>query len=266
LGEIVDSVPIAGFVEAGNNLLMMNVPAWAGRLVPGIIDRTPLPEMIDDVAGPLRELQGACVYFGLNVTLRKIDRLLVRVENEKPTYSQIRADARSIQETLRDELSTKLFLHVLPENAPYYSEPLADWDLVMEHFPSVSFDIEEASKSFALERYTASVFHLMRVSEAGLRSIAERVGLVNSRPNWDEAIRYIEGQLRKNYDEMDSIFKGDVEFLSGIAAHMRSVNLAWRRNVSHIERNYSREESKGIYDSTLSVMRHISKTLTEIED
>lgn len=262
----MESLPAAGFLEAGNNLLLLDAPAWGkGILSLDILDQPLLPEMQSTASSALGDLRNGCAAFGLNVTLIKVDRLLERVKDGKVTLSQVGADARVIKETLRDELATKLFLHVLPENAPYYIEPFEDWGTVMEHFPSLSFDIEEASKSFALERYTASVFHLMRVAEGGLRSVAKRVGLANPRPNWDEAIKYIEGQLRKNYDGMDSIFKGDVEFLSGIAAHMRSVNLAWRRNVSHIERNYSREEVKGIYDSTVSMMQHISSKLAEIE-
>ena len=80
--------------------------------------------------------------------------------------------------------------------------------LLQDANPTPSFggfgllDIEEASKSYALERYTASVFHLMRVAEAGLVSIAKRVGLQNTRPGWEEAITYIEGQVSKNYRDM----------------------------------------------------------------
>ena len=47
---------------------------------------------------------------------------------------------------------------------------------------------------------------------------------------------------------MDALFKGDAEFLGGVAAHMRDVNLAWRRRVAHIERNYTEEEAQRILE------------------
>ena len=64
---------------------------------------------------------------------------------------------------------------------------------------------------------------------------------------------------------MDNIFKGDVEFLNGVAAHMRDVNSAWRQRVSHIERNYSEEEAQRIFSATKGLMEHISTKLSEVE-
>jgi hypothetical protein len=83
-----------------------------------------------------------------------------------------------------DECETILFFSIDPEDARYYNEPLSGWDVVAEQFPGTIGDIEEASKCLALERYTGSVFHTMRIAEAGLGAIAKRVGLTNPRPGW----------------------------------------------------------------------------------
>jgi hypothetical protein len=64
---------------------------------------------------------------------------------------------------------------------------------------------------------------------------------------------------------MNALFKGDVEFLSGISAHMHSVNLAWRRKVAHVERTYSQEEARQIFDATKGLMQHIASKLSEVE-
>ena len=104
----------------------------------------------------------------------------------------------------------------------------------------------------------------MRVAEAALVSVAKRVGLEGSQlTGWEEAITYIEGKLKEKYANMDERFKGSREFLSGIAAHMRDLNLAWRRRVAHIERNYSEEEAHRIYVATQALMQHISEEMSE---
>lgn len=264
----MEAVKVSGFVNAGNTLMVFRAPAAVTLGFPrGVnVDSIISEEGRKSTVNMLDPIRYDCEGLGLDVTLLQVNRLIAKIMNDNVTYRTLQTEADAIQTRLTDELDTKLYLAVDSQHAKYYTDYDVGWDSVIEKFPSTYFDIEESGKCLALNRYTASVFHLMRVAETGLQSIAKRVGLENDRPNWIEAIRYIEGQLNKNYDEMEAIFKGDVEFLSGIAAHMRSVNLAWRRRVSHIQRTYNQEEVKGIYDSTLGMMQHIANKLVEIED
>lgn len=194
-------------------------------------------------------------------TLAKISELL---NKDDATYGQMRDLLDEFRERVHDEMEAQLFLHIASEDNRYYTDWAKGWERSLEQFPSVSTDVEEAGKSLALNRNTACVFHVMRVAEAALVSIAERVGLENSQlTGWQEAINYIEGKLNAKYEEMDQRFKGSREFLSGIAAHMRTVNLAWRRRVAHIDRNYSEEEARRIYTSTQALLQHIAEELSE---
>jgi hypothetical protein len=269
LREIVETLRVAHFVGIGANFRVFDDPPSTFVQEHGVLatmeQRAP-DEFLQPGLEWLRDVLETCAIFGLNVTAAKIRRTIKSAGSSRPSYRLFSENINVIRETLNDELDTKLFLHVLPDNAPFYVNPTSNWDRVIEQFPTASLDIEEASKCFALERYTASVYHLMRVAEFALSSIAKRVGLRNERPGWVEAINYIDKQLREKYEEMSEVFKGDTEFLSGVAAHMRLVNLAWRRRVAHIERTYSREEAKGIYDSTLILMLHIAKKLAEVEE
>lgn len=84
----------------------------------------------------------------------------------------------------------------------------------------------------------------MRVAEFGLKAIGKRVGLTDDRPVWEAVAKYIDAEIRRERDKMSELFKGDMEFLSGISAHMHAVNIAWRRRVAHVERTYTQEEAK----------------------
>ena len=48
---------------------------------------------------------------------------------------------------------------------------------VFNAFPSANNDILEASNCLALERGTATVMHLMRVAEVGLKALASALGV-----------------------------------------------------------------------------------------
>ena len=56
---------------------------------------------------------------------------------------------------------------------------------VAARFPRAIVDIEEAGKCFALGRFTACVFHLMRVVEAGLAAISRSLNIVKHSPTWE---------------------------------------------------------------------------------
>jgi hypothetical protein len=213
----------------------------------------------------LRELCIFCEQLGLAVTLQKLRCFITKLENPSISIEEYGTTAIEISERLSDELDSKVCLMIDSHHASYYSNYADDWAVVIDRFPSSARDIEEASKCFTLNRYTACIYHLMRITENALKSIATRAGMTNTRPNWDEAIRYIEGQLTKNYQDMSALFKGDTEFLSGVAAHMRDVNVAWRRRVSHIERYYTEEEAQRIFSATKGLMEHISTKLSEVD-
>lgn len=264
--EVIQAV---GLVNAGSALAMfytpMDVLPHKAQVVSIDFGRPVSKDTAELYLHSFQVLKQDCLLLGLDVTLVKVERIFNLLEKADISYDEFAEACKATLERLRDELRTKLFLYISAEQARYYNNPLEQWSSVVGNFPSITRDIEEAAKCFAVNRYTGCVFHLMRIAEAGLSTIAKRVGLVNDRPNWEEAITYIEGQLNKNYSAMDSLFKGDTEFLSGVAAHMRDVNIAWRRRVSHVERNYTEEEAQRIFSTTKGLMEQISTKLSEVD-
>jgi hypothetical protein len=66
-------------------------------------------------------------------------------------------------------------------------------------FPSAIPDLDEANKCFALERYTATVFHLMKAVEYPMRDLATALGVRRIRPcleqeDWSTVITQIKTQ------------------------------------------------------------------------
>lgn len=159
---------------------------------------------------------------------------------------------------LTDELEARKVFMIEVEQSPYLESHLFS-TAVSERFPNAVHDIDEAAKCYALERPTACVFHLMRVTEYGLQAIGKLVRVKDDRANWDIVIKKIDAELKKEYKDRE--FKGLADFLASISAHMNAVKIAWRNRVMHVEKKHTMEEAREIYDATRGLMRYLSENI-----
>lgn len=238
--------------------------AWAGS-DDGHLDEQ-LPEgdqIISDTLGQLDDVARLCVAYGFKSLLRETERSRGVIE-QRCTYRELSGIADHLRDGIQDEFADVVLLWI--EEKEYYQQDELFGPKVGEHFKGAAFDIKEAGSCYAAGRYTASVYHLMRVVEFAKNSIAKRVDYPDARPNWDGVLNFIDAELKRERDKMSELFKGDLEFIGGIAAHMRAVNIAWRRRVAHVERTYTQEEAKRILQETRNLMQHIAEKLSEVDD
>ena len=157
-----------------------------------------------------------------------------------------------------DELSTRTFLAVDGPDSRFFDDSQFP-AVVLERFPEAVFDASEAGKCLALDRPTASAFHLMRVTEYGLQAIAKQLAIKDPRPNWEPVIAKIDSELKTPYERRQ--FKGLSDFLANVSAHLNAVKVAWRNRVMHVERKHTMEEAREIYQATCGLMRYIAENL-----
>lgn len=217
----------------------------------------------------LNEIITLCQALGFTGPLQYAERSKKTVDSGCCTWAELATVSTELHSRIIDEFAGLVFMWIDEPEFYYPLDKSKSHDLFGEkvgsQFKRASIDIDEAGACYATGRYTACVFHLMRVAEAGLNAIAKRVRYDDPRPVWEGVLNYIDKQLRTNYDEMNALFKGDVEFLSGIASHMHDVNLAWRRRVAHVERSYTKEEAKRIFEATKGLMQHVAEKLSELD-
>lgn len=182
-----------------------------------------------------------------------------------PTYRQAGEDIRALQNTLDAELQTRQFFFVPPERADYYcvgpwfpiddslylGKKMESFRSVITAFPSSKNDICEAGNCFALDRPTATVFHLMRVMEAGLKATAKALGAAYT-SDWGNCFRDIE----KHGEQSDPFFKEAI-------AYLRSIKTVWRNPTMHIDRSFSEPEAERILNAVSAFMAHLATRLTE---
>jgi hypothetical protein len=112
-------------------------------------------------------------------------------------FGRFRNYAADLVNRFRDELSAKIVFMIPHGKASYYQsdEPLFGNE-VFNAFPSANDDIAEAGTCLALERGTACVMHLMRVSEVGLASLGSELA-VSKQNDWGSYLREINKELEK---------------------------------------------------------------------
>lgn len=183
------------------------------------------------------------------------------------TYALTSNSIEDIAVTLRRELSLIKTFCVSPAKELYFQVDFGTFGHNFEiAFPSSVFEIDEAGKCHALGRSTASVFHLMRAMEIGIKAIARSLGIPdpvkgNDR-NWGN-------MLAKIKTEMDRRAAGaqwqndDKNLFAGAYVSLDAVRVAWRNTTMHVENKYTDEESEHIFIATRGFMKRLSDRMDE---
>jgi hypothetical protein len=222
---------------------------------------TPTESSWSLVAGELGMLELACEQLALTNTLAQIRRVkpIFFDGATRLNFNNFARDVLEVQVRMTDELKARTLFILSAEEAPYFADHHFG-PSVAQRFPDALFDMDEAAKCFALERPTACVFHLMRITEHGLRAIGDLLKLEDPLgPNWDQVIKKIGAELKLDYK--DRKFKGQADLLSHISTHLHAVKVAWRDPTMHVDKKHTTQEAREIYNATCGLMRYLAENL-----
>jgi hypothetical protein len=161
-----------------------------------------------------------------------------------------------------DELDGRHFVMVTKPGE--YEEPRKWWADGIAKFPSITFDAEEASKCFALERPTAAVFHMMRILEAPLAVIARELGTNKHSPTWNAYLDAFKRDAAKKYPLPHGEDRRMRDYFAGLEAQLRAIKDAFRNPTMHsIERTYTTENAHELFVLMRGFLREAGKELAE---
>jgi hypothetical protein len=204
----------------------------------------------------------ACEEIGLIFAVKHINHLCERLD-AGITFVELREKISALSLHVMFEMQAQLFFHVPSKDASYYSqhEPLF-FEGFRDAFPSVISEVEEAGKCLALNRHTASVFHLMHVMEVALKALARKLEIPYA-PSWESYLRQISNRLSEKWKDKPLEWKNDEGFYRDAAALLLAVKIAWRNPTMHMVRSYSFDEAKEVFESVRGFMRHLATKLKE---
>jgi hypothetical protein len=200
---------------------------------------------------------------GLTSCVDQIERLEQKLTDEKVTFESIRVEMRALTQRLSDEFSHCMGIMLTGEHIKWFStkEPLFG-ERVADRFPRSTRDIEEAGKCLALNRATACVFHLMRVMEVGLRSVASGLGIPYA-PSWESYIAQIQTKIDEKHSKKGRKWQRQEPFFRDVLAHLHAIKIAWRNPTMHIVNHYTPEQGQEVFNAVRGFMRHLAEGLPE---
>ncbi len=208
-----------------------------------------------------RQARRTCILCGFPATAAGLARLIADLQ-APITEEQVTIGGRYCFQALTDEAGARLFLYMGESRRYYYESPSEGWNDVLEKFPSARLDIEEASKCYALARYTASVFHSMRILEPALNALAGEFAVSTDRANWHNILDQVVAAIEQKSKAQGAGWT-DQQFYSEAAVDLRFFKDAWRNHVMHVRKTFDEERALGIYQRVRDLMRHLSTKLSE---
>jgi hypothetical protein len=179
------------------------------------------------------------------------------------------AELRALREAFESGLGfVRLYLYP-KEKAAMLLHVTSDWAMTLQAFPSLTQEIEQGVDCFALDRNSACVFHMMRVSEIGTRSLArERQVTFPKQPlewaEWENIIDQIESNAKPVIPILPKGPERDAAraFYTGAVAQLRAFKET-RNRVMHMRGSFDDYEAQRTINQVRDFMNGLSLKIGE---
>jgi hypothetical protein len=206
---------------------------------------------LDELCGHLEKMD---CHLSIKMAIRTQERMKVN----KKFDDNLRQALKELRTRIVDELADRMVFSISSENAALLddSAPLFGAEVAAK-LPGTAEDISEAGQCLALNRPTASVFHLMRVMEIGVQVLGSHLGVhLAVDKNWQNILNEMNKAI-KALDQKDAKTKA----YAGISSNLYNVKLAWRNEVMHPKQTYTPDEAKKVFTAVDGFMRDLASAI-----
>ncbi len=240
------------------------------------------PDILGNAIG---DLLVHCGRLGLKVTVHQIGTLLEEVVRECPDSisvdslkkgdvvirgAKLRADRNiyhleAVYSTMVAEIGSRIF-KAIPHEKTRFCDPKWLFDTpIYKQFPHAWNEFQSAGRCFAYGENTACAFHLGRVLEWGLKSLAVHLGRRFDRNNWERHLDDIEKELKTRYTAAIARSREEI-FYSEAATQFGNMKVAWRNPTMHVEAKYDENEGAYLIAAVEQFMMHLAENnLKEVQ-
>lgn len=198
------------------------------------------------------------------------DTLVAGWWGREPEPGELSESLWLFRKIVRKELSKRLFMYIPLDQAEWYEKKDSFGKLVSDAFPSAIEDIKEAGTCYATGRYTACVFHLMRVAEIGLRALIwdRRIKFKKDTPIELKELRELFQGLEQAEKDIQSYpetkaRKAQFEFYHGAMVQLRAFMHLYRHRTMHAREFYSQYRAKEAMESVSKFMEILARKISE---
>jgi len=213
----------------------------------------------------LKTVLNECEAISLPQTSILAQRMISEVEkiNEENAITK----SNELEDRFQDEIESVKFLLVKADRVAFYENTEHAGEQFKERFPRANVELIEAGNCFALDRYTACVFHLMRSLEIALAALHRSLGIPEPEKGSEKTWGKILGRIFKNITDNDSNpplnWASEKEFHHRCYALFQAVKVPYRDSTMHVESIYDEQSAFDIFNVTVAVLRFVATKLSE---
>jgi hypothetical protein len=193
-----------------------------------------------------------CAWLNLRSAWKQLHTITDRVATGKCSNIEFAGLIAQLRTRIQEDLQDRVFFSIVETSTIerfFKPDPATDGThlipkradeifdaVIVERFGDCIDDLIEASKCYVAAVYTASIFHLMRVVEHGLKEVAKIAGITDPKPSWGSVLSKVDLYcFRTKYEELPPAVQPHQALLRDLSAEMHSIQYAWRNRVSHVE-------------------------------
>ena len=167
-----------------------------------------------------------------------------------------------LHERIVDELESHYWLYLPYDKAKLYGRKSPFGQSVDDAYPSAGGDIEAAARCLAVGEGTATVFHLMRVMEVALKSLARPLGIPYA-PSWESYLKQISKNISDPHNKKTAKWIKWEPFFRDLSGDLQSIKQAWRNPTIHVARSFNEREAEEIFSAVKAFMQNLASRLPE---
>lgn len=175
------------------------------------------------------------------------------------TEADLVNDLNTLDMSFSNELRNGAIFRIASSRIVYFEKDDLFGLEVTNSFPSATEDIRNAGTCFAVEQWDASVFHLMRVLERGLRALANKFNIPFQNTTWHTVIEQIEAKVRRMDSSYGADWKEQQKFCAEAASQFMFLKDAWRNHIMHLGDVYDEGKALSVLTHVRMVMRALAQ-------
>ncbi len=188
------------------------------------------------IFGTVNDLASSAQKHGMISAGQKCKRIADRLVKHQMDVScgSMMDDISALFERIEDDLQRQYFLHLTVDQAEQFMNPLKDWEDVAQRFSPVRYNVEESGRCFGLERYGASVFHVLQVAEYGVIQLATLLGQLGDKPGWSCVAR-LQRLVSVPFPQRTLIAQQHSNLLENTLPLATAMKDSWRHKLDHVD-------------------------------
>jgi hypothetical protein len=219
------------------------------------------------LAQALGQLKEFCYALDLNQSLSRLNQLEFELIGSR-LNAEVATELHGLRMSILDEASDRKFAFIPKDKVAFFEQEALFGNAVNDAFPSAAAEIKDAGNCLASDLHTAAVFHLMRVAEWGLRSLAKHLKVkVKGQleyADWGNVL----GAINKKLTAAEGKPRGkkksaELEFYRLMESELNTLKDVWRNNVMHTRGRYNHGDSLGVYLRVSEFMQRMAERVSE---